>query len=209
MKTILRSRGIIACFSQGNIILMLPNNFYVFASSCFANWALYLGPFSANNEQWLLCTESHATGTRVKSFCDAVRSRDSRCVISIRKILGTYHGRWTGFKTAHIFPLPYEGYWNNNNYSRWITIAPESGKGGSINSVKNSILLNSAIHQLFDSYELRLQLCSTISNYIQLARRPPLSASFCPARPPPAAANRYRIYRMVFGRRQPLGGVSS
>jgi hypothetical protein len=57
---------------------------------------------------------------------------------------------WQGFEAAHIFPLAYEGHWNDNGYSRWITIPPENG--GTINSVQNGLLLRSDIHQLFDSY---------------------------------------------------------
>jgi HNH endonuclease len=78
--------------------------------------------------------------------------RDRRCVISGEKAVGAYRDNWTGFEAAHIFPLAYEGYWNGHGYNRWVTIQPESG--GTINSVQNGILLNSAIHQLFDSYEL-------------------------------------------------------
>ncbi|KAG9235943.1 hypothetical protein BJ875DRAFT_373223, partial [Amylocarpus encephaloides] len=40
------------------------------------------------------------------------------------------------------------------SYNRWVTTQPESG--GSINSVQNGILLGSAIHQLFDAYDLSI-----------------------------------------------------
>jgi hypothetical protein len=104
----------------------------------------------------LLRTISLATGTRVKSFCDAVRSRDRRCVISGKKAINAYRDNWRGFEAAHIFPLAYEGYWNDNSYGRWITIPPESENGGTINSVQNGLLLRSDIHQLFDSYDLSI-----------------------------------------------------
>lgn len=107
-----------------------------------------------NNEPWLVRTISHTTGTRVKSFCDAVRSRDRRCLISGEKAVGAYLDDWTGFEAAHIFPLAYEGHWTEHGYDRWITIRPESG--GTINSVQNGMLLNSAIHQLFDNYNLSI-----------------------------------------------------
>ena len=57
---------------------------------------------------------------------------------------------WESFEAAHIFPLAYEGHWNDNSYGHWITIPPENG--GTINSVQNGLLLRSDIHQLFDSY---------------------------------------------------------
>jgi hypothetical protein len=97
---------------------------------------------------------SLVSGTRVQSFCDAVRSRDRRCVIS-----GTKAGRadrdvWTGFEAAHIFPLAYEGEWTQEGYSRWITIPSE--RGGTINSVQNGLLLRGDIHQLFGSYDFSI-----------------------------------------------------
>jgi hypothetical protein len=64
--------------------------------------------------------------------------------------LGAPYNIWRGFEAAHIFPLAYEEHWRNNNFARWISIP--SIAGGSINSIQNGILLNSAIHQLFDSF---------------------------------------------------------
>jgi hypothetical protein len=75
--------------------------------------------------------------------------RDRRCVVSGDKA-DVERGNWTGFEAAHIFPLAYEGDWVRNGYDRWITIP--SAKGDNINSVQNGMLLNSAIHQQFDSY---------------------------------------------------------
>jgi hypothetical protein len=66
----------------------------------------------------------------------------------------THLDDWTGFEAAHIFPLAYEGHWTEHGYDRWITIPPK--KGGTINSVQNGLLLESAIHQLFDSYSLSI-----------------------------------------------------
>jgi len=57
-------------------------------------------------------------------------------------------------KRAHIFPLAYEDHWRNDGYDRWITVPLASG--GSINSVQNGLLLDSAIHQLFDSYSFSI-----------------------------------------------------
>ncbi|OCK73002.1 hypothetical protein K432DRAFT_314066 [Lepidopterella palustris CBS 459.81] len=113
------------------------------------------GSFEINNEQWLLRMMSRQTGTRIQSFGNAVRSRDRRCVISGKEVPvigGELY--YKGFQAAHIFPLAYQGHWIENNYSRWITIAPANG--GSINSVQNGLLLRSDIHELFDSYDLSI-----------------------------------------------------
>ena len=61
---------------------------------------------------------------------------------------------WEGFEAAHIFPLAYEGHWVDHHYGRWVTIEPV--KEGSINSVQNGLLLDSAIHQLFDVYYISI-----------------------------------------------------
>jgi HNH endonuclease len=113
-----------------------------------------VGNFAINDEPWLVRTISQATGTRVQSFCHNVRERDRRCVVSGIRVPGAHVDDWTGFEAAHIFPLAYEDHWRNNGYDRWITIPLASG--GSINSVQNGFLLDSAIHQLFDSYSFSI-----------------------------------------------------
>jgi hypothetical protein len=97
---------------------------------------------------------SQHTGTRVQAFTDAVRLRDRRCVITGREAIRSYHGNWTGFEAAHIFPLAFEGLWKDFSYDRWISTPPNGGEieGGKINSVQNGILLDSAIHQDFDMF---------------------------------------------------------
>ena len=108
-----------------------------------------------NHEPWLLRTISLETGTRTQDFCDAVRSRDRRCVISGKEVPSYGSDSfYTGFQAAHIFPLAYEGQWVSGGYSRWITILPENG--GAINSVQNGLLLKSDIHEQFDSYNLSI-----------------------------------------------------
>jgi hypothetical protein len=69
-------------------------------------------------------------------------------------VLGAQYDRWHGFEAAHIFPLAYEQHWNNQGYSRWLSIIPDTG--GSINSVQNGLLLRGDIHQLFDMYEFSI-----------------------------------------------------
>ncbi len=95
---------------------------------------------------------SQHTGPRVQAFRDAVRLRDRRCVVTGEQYLGD--DDWLGFEAAHIFPLAFEGLWNDHNYGRWIK-SPSNGeeiKGGKINSVQNGLLLDGTIHTLFDFY---------------------------------------------------------
>ncbi|KAF2817134.1 uncharacterized protein BDZ99DRAFT_456916 [Mytilinidion resinicola] len=126
------------------------------------------GSFQVNNEPWLVRTISRATGTRVAAFREAVRLRDRRCVIS-GDIVPTLAGvdYWDGFEAVHIFPLAYEGHWVDQGYGRWITVQP--AEGGSINSVQNGLLLDSAIHQLFDAYAISI---NPDDNYKVMAFRP-------------------------------------
>ncbi|KAH8710195.1 HNH endonuclease-domain-containing protein [Phaeosphaeriaceae sp. PMI808] len=133
---------------QRNDEPLQPGKYYIHAVG------FWIGTFAINDEPWLVRTISQATGTRVQSFCRNVRERDRRCVVSGIRVPGAHVDDWTGFEAAHIFPLAYEDHWKNNGYDRWITVPPASG--GSINSVQNGLLLDSAIHQLFDSYSFSI-----------------------------------------------------
>ena len=123
---------------------LLPGNYYVVAD----------GTVNVNDEAILTRTISITTGTRIQEFRDRVRQRDGRCVVpkteNLSAAVGSWTGFWTGFEAAHIFPLAYEQNWNNENFSRWITIP--ATRGGTINSVQNGLLLQTNIHQLFDTY---------------------------------------------------------
>ena len=99
---------------------------------------------------------SQQTTNRTQSFCDAVRSRDGQCVITGQQAPDAANGRWDGLQAAHIFPLAYEGHWNQSNYPGLITIPPASEAAGNINSVQNGLLLRNDIHQLFDSYDFSI-----------------------------------------------------
>jgi HNH endonuclease len=93
------------------------------------------------------------SGTRVRNFRDAVRHRDRRCLIT-REEAEDEQGHWWGYEAAHIFPLAHQGYWQEHNFDRWITIPPETG--GSISSIQNGLLLRSDLHQLFDVYNISI-----------------------------------------------------
>ena len=129
---------------------------------------LLIDPIQINNETPLLRTISLQSGTRVQAFRDAVRSRDRRCVITREVAISADRGRWDGFEAAHIFPLAFEGLWNDYNYSCWITnpLNGEEINGGKINSVQNGLLLRSDIHQLFDMYTLSINPDVCIYIYI-------------------------------------------
>jgi len=111
------------------------------------------GSFTVTDETPLFRSISTTTGTRVKSFRDAVRDRDRRCLITGEEAQDD-RGKWTGYEAAHIFPLAHLGYWQEQNFSRWIMIPP--AKGETINSVQNGLLLRSDLHQLFDMYDLSI-----------------------------------------------------
>ena len=117
---------------------------------------LCIGSITVTDEVTLTRTPSLPSGTRVKSFTDAVRQRDRRCVTTGRQARLAHFGNWDTFEATHIFPLAYEEYWNDHKYSHWITVPPASESDGTINSVQNGILLGGTIHHLFDSYSLTI-----------------------------------------------------
>ena len=107
-----------------------------------------------NNETPLVRTMSQTNGTRLQSFCKEVRQRDRGCIVTDTPFFEGVDNEWQVFDAAHVFPLAYEGYWREQNFSRWITILPANGD--SINSKQNGILLRKDIHSLFDSYFLTI-----------------------------------------------------
>jgi len=122
-----------------------PGNYYIVATK----------PLQLNDEPLITRMISQATGDRVEVFRDAVRSRDRQCIISGEPV-PTFNGvdNWRGFEAAHIFPVGKEDIWRDQNYGRWITIQP--AQGGSINSVQNGLLLESAIHARFDAFDISI-----------------------------------------------------
>jgi len=132
-------------------------------------------------------TTSLTSGARLESFREAVRSRDRRCVISgaVVPVFPSGEAYYTGFEAAHIFPLAYEGYWKDCGYASYITIPPENGE--TINSVQNGILLESGVHQRFDSYDFSINpdVCAPYTSYKDIVANNYLrtiirSCSLCP-----------------------------
>lgn len=123
---------------------LLPGNYYIIAD----------GTVNVSDEVFYTRTMSMTTGTRIRGFKDQVRQRDRRCVVTKLQNPAAEFGVWAGFEATHIFPLAYEEYWNQQNFSRWITIP--ATQGGAINSVQNGLLLQSSVHQLFDIYSFSI-----------------------------------------------------
>lgn len=113
-----------------------------------------IGSFTVNNEPCLTRTTSLCTGSRLQSFRDEVRKRDSRCIITKKIARGAYRDYWVGFEAAHIFPLAYEDHWIQHNFARCITIP--AANGDTINSKQNGLLLRTDIHHLFDTYDISI-----------------------------------------------------
>ncbi|KAG0135405.1 hypothetical protein HOY82DRAFT_551812 [Tuber indicum] len=89
------------------------------------------------------------SGTRTKSFREAVRHRDGGCIFTGRHGIP---GRWTSLPAVHIFPLAYEGHWNHYGFGNSITMPPDCESDGSINSVQNGISLCRDMQCFFDNY---------------------------------------------------------
>jgi len=85
-----------------------------------------------------------------------VRDRDQRCVITGRSAVIDGVVWWDGFEVAHVFPLAFEEYWNDRNFSEWITVPPASESDGTINSVQNGMLLSRDMHALFASHQISI-----------------------------------------------------
>ncbi|PUU84244.1 hypothetical protein B9Z19DRAFT_1060352 [Tuber borchii] len=108
------------------------------------------GSLTINSEHWLIRADSLDPGPPTAEFCNSIRNRDRRCVISGARASSIHRGYWAGFSVTHIFPLAHEKYWNIHNYGSSISTLPKSGR--SIDSVQNGILLRSDIRCHFESY---------------------------------------------------------
>ena len=118
-------------------------------------YSLQTGSIILTEEVPLLRALSLHSGTRIKSFRDAVRERDCRCIISDMDVLRSDR-RWSCFEVAHIFPLAYEDLWNKSKYSSWTTAPPANESDGSIHSVQNGMLLTRNMHAFFDAYDVSI-----------------------------------------------------
>ena len=146
--------GMSSQFAQAIIILsLMVGPLHTLVIEYFS---LLIGSVTTTNEVPLLRTLSLLTGTRVQPFFHSVRDRDRRCVLT--GIPAVINGVcwWDTFEVAHVFPLAYEEYWSNCNFSSWITVPPASESHGTINSVQNGMLLTRDMHALFASYQISI-----------------------------------------------------
>lgn len=93
----------------------------------------------------LMNTPTLYPGPQSSRFREAVRARDTHCVISGKRSRGTA-GHWNGFEVAHIFPLAHAGRWDAGNF----------GFGIKINHPQNGMLMSAELHRLFDGYEFSI-----------------------------------------------------
>ncbi|KAK9248723.1 hypothetical protein V1506DRAFT_551415 [Lipomyces tetrasporus] len=110
---------------------------------------------SITDEPWIARILSKTVTGRDDFFRARVRERDGKCVITGVVNAGAYRNDWVGFETARIFPLSSEEYWVQSGYSTWITNREEERDTG-INSSQNGLLMQSHIHQEFDSFSFSI-----------------------------------------------------
>ena len=96
---------------------------------------------------------------RTSGFRQAVRKRDGKCIVTGLGEINAATGHWAGLEAAHVFPLALEKYWIRNDYAQYIDIIPRTG--GPMNSVQNGLLLDRALHTLFDakSWSINPDVC--------------------------------------------------
>ncbi|KAK9364768.1 HNH endonuclease-domain-containing protein [Lipomyces kononenkoae] len=86
-------------------------------------------------------------------FRAQVRVRDGKCVITGTVNEAADIDEWIGFEAAHIFPVSHEDYFVRSGFSTWITNRTGRRDTG-INSVQNGLLMQSNIHQQFDTFDI-------------------------------------------------------
>ncbi|PLN80865.1 hypothetical protein BDW42DRAFT_169900 [Aspergillus taichungensis] len=110
------------------------------------------GSIRMTDEPWAPRSLSYSISSRENLFCQGVRARDGKCVITGKINRLAPLDQWFGFQAAHVFPLRHGSLWNQDNYSRWIReIRHDSGISG-INSVQNGLLMHASVHLAFDQY---------------------------------------------------------
>ena len=125
-------------------------------SPCIDRYSVGIGSVTVTDEVPLLRTPSQEVTTPVESFLNTIRYRDRHCVLMGWPAQEASYDDWTGFSAAHIFPLEYEGHWNDHDFSKWVTVPPAAKSDRSINSPQNGILLNATAHAFFYSYHVSI-----------------------------------------------------
>lgn len=100
---------------------------------------------SINNDQYHPRTLSLSDSTRNAAFCQKIRQRDGRCVITGQVNTAAAFNGWSRFQVAHIFPLSLSSGYN---------ALTNSTQPSDINSPRNGILLRADVHGPWDNYSI-------------------------------------------------------
>ena len=103
-------------------------------------------------EAWFPRLTSRAVSGREDAFCERVRARDCKCVISGEVNTGVQWGVWAGYEAVHVFPLEQESLWAQYDYGRWITNMDGVIGSSKINSPQNGLVMSGNLHTRFDQY---------------------------------------------------------
>ncbi|KAK9318939.1 hypothetical protein V1517DRAFT_334153 [Lipomyces orientalis] len=109
------------------------------------------GIISLTDERCITRAYTRTNSRRDRRFRDQVRARDGKCVITGNVNLTAHRNYWSGFEAVHIFPLSHEEFFKTLNYPQLITIRSGEADTG-INSCQNGLLMQSNIHQQFESF---------------------------------------------------------
>ncbi|KAK9428536.1 HNH endonuclease-domain-containing protein [Lipomyces doorenjongii] len=113
------------------------------------------GVISLCDEPCVMRVLSRTESGREDRFRQLVRERDGKCVITGLVNVDADIGDWTIFEAAHVFPLSHGEYFRNQGFPRWITNRRGERDTG-INSCQNGLLMQSNVHQLFDSFKFSI-----------------------------------------------------
>ncbi|KAK9328559.1 HNH endonuclease-domain-containing protein [Lipomyces starkeyi] len=113
------------------------------------------GTIHITDEPCITRVYSGAGSGRTEQFRNQVRKRDRKCVITGTVNTRAYRDLWFGFEAAHVFPLSDGQLFVDSGLSRWITNREGEHDSG-INSCQNGLLMQTNIHQEFDSFSFSI-----------------------------------------------------
>lgn len=87
-----------------------------------------------------------------EAFKNGIRKRDGRCVVSGEVNESADLDIWAGYEAAHVFPLEYEEWWNDQGLGGCISDMDNTAGASKINSVQNGMLMTASLHTRFDQY---------------------------------------------------------
>ncbi|KAJ8103590.1 HNH endonuclease-domain-containing protein [Lipomyces tetrasporus] len=111
------------------------------------------GIITVTDERCIARALSRSVSTRRnRKFREQVRNRDGKCVITGLPNPVAFMNDWTSFEAAHIFPLSHEELFTSLNYPQFVANRTDETDIG-INSCQNGLLMQSTIHQQFDTFK--------------------------------------------------------